>query len=128
MDGVSGAATGATEVPIPPSPRPANCASLAVIPDHPYLNPSNLTLVAMRGHIPVEVRGFEGAPGDSRLCLVKTGDPGNGAIERWIPPRRDLARELLTGTRRGSAFREWRRWPLPDGSSAVLFLRRAPTP
>jgi len=102
----------------------AGAASLAVIADHPYLNPSNVILTAFRSRLGVEVRGFEGAPSDSRFCLVKTGDPGAGAVERWIPARRDLTRELLAGTRRGRLYRVWRRWRLPDGSDAVLLRRR----
>ncbi len=105
---------------------PSRSPSLAVIPDHRFVNADNVTVAALLNRIPVEVRGWHGAPGDSGWCLVKTGDPGGGS-PLDAAGRAGLTARLLTGQGEGRLFRVRARWAAPDGGELILLVRRSAT-
>ncbi|MDE2292810.1 MAG: hypothetical protein KGL53_12070, partial [Elusimicrobia bacterium] len=99
-------------------------SDLAFVANHPSLNGPTLNWERKRlGLAGLRIRGVTKRTTElSEFVLVKTGSLGPDSVTGQLP---DVQKVMLDPTRwfqRG--WREARRWPLPDGTSAVLFQRR----
>ncbi|MFA6030812.1 MAG: glycosyltransferase family 39 protein [Elusimicrobiota bacterium] len=99
-------------------------ANVVVVGNHPFFNCPTFTWVLRReGLRTLAVRGV-----NRRLCefaefvVLKTGSLGPDAVTGQLPAVRDFM--LSPAGWFGSGWRELRRFPLPDGSEAVLFQQR----
>lgn len=99
-------------------------ANLALVANHPYFNGASFNYEVDRlGIEGVRMRGV-----NRRLCefaeflLVKTGSLGPPEVVNQLPEVQKLVLDPASWFQRG--YRERRRWPLPDGTEAVLFQRR----
>jgi hypothetical protein len=100
---------------------PCRPASIALLANHRNMNANNLGWLArhagLNGVFPGGVEAE--IPEWSDFVLLKTGDdPGSFLADSTLR----LTRQALNGEKPFSLFfREARRWPLPDGSEAVLY-------
>lgn len=98
-------------------------SSLALVADHPRLNAPGLRWELKRLGLPdMGVRGVDART--TELCefvLVKTGELGPAEKVGALAEARKVMLDPGRWWRRG--WREARRFPLPDGSEAVLFKR-----
>lgn len=99
--------------------RKLDRAIFRIIPDQEHCNNATFGYAAKRGHVPVLVRGTSGFPLFTDYVLLKIGGGSD------TPERERLIQTLLAETSRTSMYEELRRFPLPDGGTAVL-LRVAP--
>jgi hypothetical protein len=107
--------------------RPEGPTMLCVLANHARLNATSLTWLARRARIEgLSVGCVESEiPEWADLVLLKTGDPGVFLADKT---RAILARAASGQGLFHKAFREARRWPLPDGSEAVLYEVRRDVP
>ncbi|MBI4423543.1 MAG: hypothetical protein HY554_07445 [Elusimicrobia bacterium] len=100
-------------------------STLCVLANHRNLNPTSLGWMAR--HKGLGAIAFGGhqteLPEFAEFVLAKTGDPGPFLSDVTLTILREAGANA--GARAAGlfakAFREVRRWPLPDGSEAVLF-------
>lgn len=99
---------------------------LRVIPDHPYFNPSSFRAVQAGGpETALKVSGCTDWPAFTDLAVTKTGGLGP---EFSGPAPRVITDELAQAQHRsGRRFELVRRYPLPDGSEALLYARASVT-
>lgn len=99
---------------------PGRSATLCVLANHEYLNATSLTWLARhRGLKGLHFGGYQSElPEWSDFVLVKTGHPG---VFLSDATHGLLAQERDPGSFFRSVFIAARRWPLPDGSQAVLY-------
>lgn len=101
-------------------------SNLAFVANHPRLNGHNLNFELMRlGLDGLRIRGVNKRY--TELCefvLVKTGSLGPASVVNQLPEVQTVMLDPGRWWQRGWA--EARRFPLPDGSEAVLFQRRRP--
>ena len=102
---------------------PGRTETLAVLPDHPYLNAFNLDAEGRRQGRSVAAREPINAPerpqealADFDWFVVKEGDQG----PLYARPRQAALEAQL---REGQGFSVVGRWPLPDGTAALLYRR-----
>lgn len=108
------------------SPAGSRAVVMCVLPNHAAMNSTNLTWLARKGRRNLSIGGHQAElPEWSEFVLLKTGDPGpfladrtRAIMARVDEPRGDFRR----------VFRQAGRWPLPDGSEAVLFELRPDFP
>ncbi len=106
---------------------PGRTETVAVLPDHPYLNAFNLDAEGRRQGRTVAAREPISPPdrpqevlADFDWFVVKEGDQG----PLYARPRQAALEERL---RSDQSFRIAGQWPLPDGSSVILYQRRMPS-
>lgn len=107
--------------------RSSPLAGLCVLANHRYVNATSLGWLARHhGLSSVYLGGYESEiPEWSQFVLVKTGDPG--------PFLSDNTLSILSQASAGQGlfarvFRPAARWPLPDGSQAVLYEQKPDLP
>ena len=103
---------------------------VAVLPDHADFEANLFQLDARVRALPLEIDGFDGRDQDARALApfdVLISKSGTIAVA-WTAPHRLKFRESLkewiaTGNS-DPKVTLWRTWPLPDGSSAEVYLIR----
>lgn len=83
-----------------------------IIPDYQYFNWQSFQYVAALDRLPVVVSGISGFPLLTDYVVLKTGELGEDVIQRQRLTERVLGDSSL--------FTVMRRFPLPDGSEAIL--------
>ncbi|MEK7657523.1 MAG: glycosyltransferase family 39 protein [Elusimicrobiota bacterium] len=106
--------------------RSAPFSNLTLVANHPQFNPTNLHWTRLcLGLETLRVRGV-----NRRICefseflAVKTLSLGPASVVNQLPGVQALVLDPAGWFQRG--YKEVRRFPLPDGSEAVLFQRKAP--
>lgn len=107
--------------------RSSPLAGLCVLANHRYVNSTSLGWLARHhGLSSIYLGGYESEiPEWSQFVLVKTGDPGPFLSENSL----SILRQASAGQGLfARVFRPAARWPLPDGSEAVLYEQRPDLP
>jgi hypothetical protein len=107
--------------------RSSKLAGLCVLANHRDVNPTSLSWMARhQGLSSIYLGGYQSEiPEWSQFVLIKTGDPGPFLSERTLT--------ILGGAASGGGlfarvFRPAARWPLPDGSEALLYEQKPDIP
>jgi 4-amino-4-deoxy-L-arabinose transferase-like glycosyltransferase len=92
-------------------------AILRVIPDHSYFNRQTFEYFSELHRLPIVVSGSTSLPLFTDYVVVKTGDLGEDAAHRQV-----LSEHVIENSHQSNPlFTEIKRFPLPDGSEALLF-------
>jgi hypothetical protein len=93
-------------------------AVVRVIPDYPFFNNSTASYYSLLHRLPLQIAGTSGFPMFTDYVLLKSASLGPDSPEKH---RERLTNEILSGINADTtAFRELRRFPLPDGTTAVI--------
>jgi hypothetical protein len=90
--------------------------SVRVIPDHMFFNWQSFDFIATLNRQPVVVFDIGGFPQKSDFVVLKTGELGEDTTKR-----RKITNVVLSDT---PGYEFLRRFPLPDGSNAILMRAR----
>lgn len=100
--------------------------NITLVANHPQFNPTNLHWTRLSRRIDtLRVRGVNGRICEfSEFLVVKTRSLGPPSVVNQLPGVQSLVLDPSGWFQRG--YREVRRFPLPDGSHAMLFQRKPP--
>jgi hypothetical protein len=99
-------------------------AIVSVVPSTAFLSVSNLRYYAVRDGLPLQfTRAWSSEPIGVDYMVLKTGDQGPS----WAPHKRAhrIGQRLAADTALASVFPVIGEYPLPDGSTAILRVRRS---
>jgi hypothetical protein len=103
--------------------RGAERAIVRVIPDYVYFNNATISYAVKLGQYPLVVLGTSGFPLFTDYVVLKSGNTGDDSSARDR-----LRGEILSGASSAKGmYNILARWPLPDGSEAML-IRVEPKP
>lgn len=106
---------------------PEKKLKLAVLANKPYFNPNIFRLFSAIRNFPYEVEEIGGRPVNFtqllgyNFLILKTGEIALEHTARYRLEFLEMFRLWLEEERKYPSFSLWKKWPLPDGSEALIY-------